>query len=479
MTKAASEKALGRAYVILASLGVMFAWCTFSYTFFASLEGLRETSESTTFWFYFVFVAAACVGFGVLAVFGRRVAALFRSRSALVCVVGAVETMGFIALKFFAPAMPQGFALLILVLASVCMCLLVASWGDILGALAPREAGNIIALSFLLFGMLTALNGFLERGFMSWLTFVLPMVSGAAYLSLAYVGCAKIDDPREMTSSSPWGALRFLDRRLVLFALLFYVCDPVMAFLTPSRLGPFEEGTKYIVGTLGLVFALLVFLAQRGGGFRVSGGAFQVFVGISFLLIFAAVVLWGDRSPDIAVSCVVSLRKALIAVLWLVLCSLAAELKLPSVPLFCMANLLLCAIPNLLRLGYTLIFDAFELPRTLGVDAVALGCLVLMGCVAVVMLARDRTAVQVGSSGRARDTRADACGQLAQKAGLTERETEVFELLARGYTLPGVSEALNISLNTVRSHSKSIYRKLGIDSKQNLIATVEREMGQL
>lgn len=490
MRRVASERALGRVCTVLSSLGVMFAWCTFSYTFFASLEGLRETGESATFWFYFVFVAMACVGFGAPAVFGGRVAALFRSRSILVCAVGAVETMSFLALKYFAPVAAQGFAIPLLVLASVCMCLLVAAWSDILGTMAPRESGDIIALSFLLFGILTALNGFLERGFMSWLTFVLPMVSGVAYLSLAHVRRVKADDSLEMPPSSLWDALRLLDRRLVLFALLFYVCDPVMAFLTPSRLGPFEEGTKYIVGTLGLVFALLIFLVQRSGGFQLSGGALQVFVGISFLLIFAAVVLWGTSSPDIAVSCVVSLRKALIAVLWLVLCSLVTELRLPPAPLFCVANLLLCAIPNLLRLGYTLIFDAFELPRALGVDVVALGCLVLMGCVAIVMLARDRATAPTVSSGErqdvrgaqdvrdARDARLEACERLAQKAGLTSREAEVFELLARGYTLPGVSEALNISLNTVRSHSKSIYRKLGVDSKQNLIAAVEREMGR-
>lgn len=173
-----------------------------------------------------------------------------------------------------------------------------------------------------------------------------------------------------------------------------------------------------------------------------------------------------------------SLRKALIAVLWIVLCSLIADFGFPPVTLFCAANLLLCALPNLLRLGYTLIFDAFALPRALGVDAIALGSLVLVGCVAIVMLGRERAADPAEPAVDAPDTRAAACERLALKAGLTEREAEVFELLARGYTLPGVSEALSISLNTVRSHSKSIYRKLGIDSKQSLIVAVEREMAQ-
>lgn len=97
---------------------------------------------------------------------------------------------------------------------------------------------------------------------------------------------------------------------------------------------------------------------------------------------------------------------------------------------------------------------------------------------AIVMLGRERAADPAEPAVDAPDTRAAACERLALKAGLTEREAEVFELLARGYTLPGVSEALSISLNTVRSHSKSIYRKLGIDSKQSLIVAVEREMAQ-
>lgn len=473
MTRATEGGSLDRASRFLACVGIMFAWSTFSYTFFASLEGPRTTGESTTFWFYFVFVAASCVGFGAFSALGEKVAALVRRRPEVVCAAGVLETASFLALKCLVPAVTDILAFPLLVLASVCVCLLIAAWGGAMGRFQGAESGGIVALSFLVFGLLTAVNGFLERGFMSWLTFVLPTVSGAAYLAFSRLG--QSDEDFEKTRPFTWASLRFLDRRLVLLAMLFYVCDPVMAFLTPSQLGPFEEGTKYLVGLLGLGFALVIYLVQRKGGFRVSGGSLQIFVGISFLLIFAAVVLWGASSPDIAISCVVSLRKALIAVLWIVLCSFVADFGFPAVSLFCAANLLLCAVPNLLRLGYTLIFDAFALPRTLGVDAIALGCLVLVGCVAIVMLSHGRASGPIGSAAEAPDARAVACERLAQKARLTEREAEVFELLARGYTLPGVSDALNISLNTVRSHSKSIYRKLGTNSKQELIALVERE----
>lgn len=294
MVTVAETGSLSRGAKALACAGIMFAWSTFSYTFFAPLEGLRATGTSATFWFYFAFVVAACVGFSVFAAIGTKVAAFARRYPGAICAAGVLETASFLLLKYFAPAAAESFAFLLLVLASICMCLLVAAWGGVLGELQSCESGGIIALSFLCFGLLTAVNGFLEHGFMSWLAFALPTVSGVSYLAFAHLGGHSDASTEDAVRSSVWNSLRFLDRRFVLFALLFYVCDPVMAFLTPSQLGPFEEGTKYLVGLLGLGFALVIWLVQRKGGFRASGGSLQIFVGISFLLIFAAVVLWGS-----------------------------------------------------------------------------------------------------------------------------------------------------------------------------------------
>lgn len=51
---------------------------------------------------------------------------------------------------------------------------------------------------------------------------------------------------------------------------------------------------------------------------------------------------------------------------------------------------------------------------------------------------------------------------------LSDRETEVMELIVRGDTVNRVSTKLAISENTVRTHAKRIYAKLGIHSKQEL-----------
>ena len=66
---------------------------------------------------------------------------------------------------------------------------------------------------------------------------------------------------------------------------------------------------------------------------------------------------------------------------------------------------------------------------------------------------------------------------LAAQVGLSERQTEVLALLARGYTLPAIASALYLSENTVRTHTKKIYAALDVHSKQELIERVSKEDG--
>lgn len=60
-----------------------------------------------------------------------------------------------------------------------------------------------------------------------------------------------------------------------------------------------------------------------------------------------------------------------------------------------------------------------------------------------------------------------------QAFGLSAREAEVMEHLARGKTVARIAEELIISENTVRMHSKRIYAKLNVHKKQELIDLVE------
>lgn len=68
--------------------------------------------------------------------------------------------------------------------------------------------------------------------------------------------------------------------------------------------------------------------------------------------------------------------------------------------------------------------------------------------------------------------------QVAREGGLTKRETEVVELLLEGRSLRIIQEELFISEGTARTHTKRIYAKLGVHSKQELIDYFKQRLPQ-
>lgn len=71
-----------------------------------------------------------------------------------------------------------------------------------------------------------------------------------------------------------------------------------------------------------------------------------------------------------------------------------------------------------------------------------------------------------------------AIQRLAERHGLTPRETEVLLRLGRGRSLPYIADQLFVTTGTVKTHTIHIYRKLGINSKQELIDMVEAERSE-
>ena len=75
---------------------------------------------------------------------------------------------------------------------------------------------------------------------------------------------------------------------------------------------------------------------------------------------------------------------------------------------------------------------------------------------------------------RARNDLQDlACDELANEHGLTKRETEILKLLASGRDAAYIEKTLFLSLNTVKSYTKTLYAKLGVHSKQDVIDLVK------
>jgi len=53
---------------------------------------------------------------------------------------------------------------------------------------------------------------------------------------------------------------------------------------------------------------------------------------------------------------------------------------------------------------------------------------------------------------------------------LSDREIEVLQLIAEELTNPEISARLCVSLNTVKTHTRNIYAKLGVHTRTQAVA---------
>lgn len=73
---------------------------------------------------------------------------------------------------------------------------------------------------------------------------------------------------------------------------------------------------------------------------------------------------------------------------------------------------------------------------------------------------------------RYEDKTALRCDLIGCKYALSQREIEVMLLFARGNTISSIAGELFISDNTVKTHMRRLYAKLGIHKKQELFALI-------
>jgi DNA-binding NarL/FixJ family response regulator len=103
------------------------------------------------------------------------------------------------------------------------------------------------------------------------------------------------------------------------------------------------------------------------------------------------------------------------------------------------------------------------------------------GCISKETEARDIVnALHLASRGMHVLPRSAAAGGGVDRLGLegsdlTAREAEVLELLQDGRTNSEIAEQLSIGIETVRTHARSIYRKLGVPSRRELARMARRE----
>lgn len=171
----------------------------------------------------------------------------------------------------------------------------------------------------------------------------------------------------------------------------------------------------------------------------------------------------------------------------LTLCSLGARTTSDAVPALCWASvvsytgIVLGALLGMLASHAPGQGVPLGLPFRLSLMVIATALVVFIAASArrfgfddaIAGVEEDRPMPQPALSDRAAPSFAQRCGALAERSGLTPRETDVFMLLARGNNAQRICEELGITRNTVKYHAKNIYGKTSVHSQQGLIDLVE------
>lgn len=241
--------------------------------------------------------------------------------------------------------------------------------------------------------------------------------------------------------------------------------------------GPSPELSTGISKTGGIVaavaFALYFTMARR----RSATLLFNVVFGVLATGILFLPFLPGNYTVALNIFAAAGWKLVMLSLFYLVvivyahdrarlLAAIALAYALPRLGLFIGLN-----VARVFSIG-----DGSDFVRT---TAVAFFLLYLILMVVWLVNAHERrSAIQQARAARERldrvarnsdDVRRARCRELAAEHGLTNRETDILELLAQGRDAQFVSEALFLSRHTVKSYQKSIYAKLGVHSKQEVI----------
>lgn len=82
--------------------------------------------------------------------------------------------------------------------------------------------------------------------------------------------------------------------------------------------------------------------------------------------------------------------------------------------------------------------------------------------------------IKPGTSGTHEDLLQRCCAYLSNEHGLTRREGDVVLLLAQGKSRKAVAQELYVSENTVKTHVRNAYRKLFVQSHEDLLELIDR-----
>lgn len=412
---------------------------------------------------YVVFLAVLTVLIVATIALRKRVMPLIRQRTAMV-VVAAFASLGSIAAvgaphveHLFWPMM--AFASLALSAWFVLMCL---AWADFFSSVGGRRALILLCVSFACSNLVSLVSP-LPFPYPFIVPVAAPLVSALCWYGCRYAPVAVQDGPSSQLREFPLGfmgvlvfslmvssvmrGLLHLETSSAIYVQSLYVTMVLITFVIASMIllsTKFEKLCYLIWICASVVLITGIFLANipDRAWFQIASGV--IVAGrtcLSFLLFVILVIVANQKKRSLALA---------VGLFFLV----------PYVVSECLSYVV---VPSIAQ-RFPFVWD----------DATVLAAIVLFVLVMGVLLFMFSLVMRHSTVGNDPDS-ADAANpyhDLAQRYGLTAREEEIFRYIAQGYSAKKVASLLYVSTNTVQTHTKNLYRKFDVHSRQELIDIV-------
>ncbi|WP_303050754.1 helix-turn-helix transcriptional regulator [uncultured Slackia sp.] len=216
------------------------------------------------------------------------------------------------------------------------------------------------------------------------------------------------------------------------------------------------------------VAALIALLAKRCDAGRFNGFRDVAVPAASLLLLVDPFLATLNVGVDLASSIFLSACFIILGVAnWVSVVRQASAAPLFADSFFAV-DLACCAAPFLLGMLFCVFVD-FESLRVV-VSAVVVAFVIVA---LAVFVRRGEGSKETGGSDDSGDMQ-KKLRQLAEQHALSPRESEVLSYLAQGRGAKYIADELVVSLSTVQTHRKHIYKKLGVGSREELLDLVSR-----
>ena len=367
--------------------------------------------------------------------------------------------------------------------------LLIACWGCRLVSNSSEQSIIELVLSFLLSNVAYAALSPLLPGIIIPLLTALPIVSAFVFVASSRqegsrgAGPLDMDIRREMVNVAPSALKRSDFLPLALLVILIGIEELLRAILTSlfsggaESIGLFTQMTQ--VGSLIMFAAICGFAMLRRPNISTAGLAVVL---LPILTIgYLSLLLFGRSNASICYVVLGAGYWCLYSLAWLFALDLAKRTGLSLFVFTCTeGGVSLIALVTLIISSAT----------GAGLDAlIPASCAFILTAVLTFMLLLSNQGIMRSTSPERLETsspteqpssnpaatRTDPIKCLCQSHGLSPRESEVFELLARGRSIPYIQNFLGIASGTAQAHTRHIYEKLGVHSRQELLDLIDKE----